>query len=72
MNAKQPDDADSGPHEGELRSKVQLNRAVAKLKVYEWERLDYTDAANTAAPGRKPATFSLLTRLKAFLRWIAF
>ena len=68
MNANQSDDAHSDPHASELPSKAELNRVASKLRVYEWERFAYTDAANTADSNRKLAASGWPTRLKALLR----
>lgn len=70
MNANQSDDACSGRQEGGLPSNAGVNRAVAKLKVYKWERLAYTDAANIAIPVRQPVVSRLVGQLKSFLRYI--
>lgn len=67
MNANQPDH--SGPYPSELPSKAELNQAVSKLRLYEWERLAYTDAANTAVSGTR-SSLGLFTQLKALLRSI--
>ncbi|HLX68648.1 MAG TPA: hypothetical protein VKV04_03380 [Verrucomicrobiae bacterium] len=67
MHANQSDDDHSGPHRSEPPSKAELNRAASKLRVYEWERLAYTDAANMPASGTR-ASFGLFTRLKALVR----
>ena len=65
MNANQSDEAHSDLP-SELSSKSELNRVASKLRVYEWERFAYTDAANAAEPVRK-APLGLLKQLKTLL-----
>jgi hypothetical protein len=69
MNASQSDDACSNPRSSEQPSMAELNRVASQLRLHEWERFAYTDAANTARPVRK-ATVGLLTRLKMLLTWL--
>ena len=51
-------------------TKARANRAAAKLRVYELERLAYTDAANLPPASRKSAGRRWKESFKALLHWI--
>jgi hypothetical protein len=57
-------------HDDDPSAKARTNRAAARLRVYELERLAYTDAANLAPANRKPAGQRWKESFKALLHWI--
>jgi len=56
--------------EDDPSSRARTNRAAARLRVYELERLGYTDAANLPSAARKSADRRWQESFKALLHWI--